>query len=198
MRLIKILSIVLILFGLIILISSCATQKNKIVEKDIPDWYLNPPKVEDAIYGVGSAKMSTLQLSRTFAISRARDDIARQVKSIVKSVIIDYAQEAGAGKNDQTLNFAENISKQIADVSLENTRVIKVEVGKDGTVYALVEYQTKQFQELASNEFKRNENAAFAEFKAREAEKRLEEELSKENTRTTNDSTGNSSSKSNN
>ena len=49
---------------------------------------------------------------------------------------------------------------------------------KDGTIYALVEYRLSNFREDASEVFKRNEEAAFSEFKAAQALDKLNYELS--------------------
>jgi len=145
--------------------------------RDIPDFYLNPPVAEDAIYGVGDAKMSSLSMSRTMALSRARDDVARQVEVLVKNAITDYAQEAGAGRTAQTINFAESVSRQIVEVTLQGVRTVEVSAGKDGTIYALVEYSVSNLMNEASGVFERNEEAAFAEFKANQALDRLNYEL---------------------
>lgn len=144
---------------------------------DIPSWYLNPPVVEDAFYGVGSAKMSKLDSSRKMAIARAREDIAFQINATVKAAITDYAQEAGADGESQTISFVETISRQLTETTLTNTKTEKVEVDSEGRVYAMVSYNVNEFKETAAKEFQRNEDAAFAEFKAQEALKKLDYEL---------------------
>ena len=161
-----------IVFGIVSCASGAGVNLN-----DVPDFYLNPPVAEDAIYGVGSAKMSSLDISRTTAISRARDDIARQVEVTVKNAITDYAQEAGEGDNTQAIRFVETISRQIAQVTLSGVKTQEVSVAKDGTVYALCMYPIASLMNAASAEFQRNEAAAFAEFKADQALQALNFEL---------------------
>jgi hypothetical protein len=161
---------------------SCATSGEP-VPRDIPDFYLDPPYAEDAIYGVGDAKMSSLSMSRTMALSRARDDVARQVEVLVKNAITDYAQEAGAGRTAQTINFAESVSRQIVEITLRGLRTVEVAAGRDGTIYALVEYSTSNFLADSAGVFERNEEAAFAEFKANQALDRLNYELENNPTR---------------
>lgn len=168
------LAIIIVLFAI-----GCATGNSafQAPASDIPSWYLNPPQADDAIYGVGSGRMSKLDTSRTMAISRARNDIAFQVSATVKAAIYDYAQEAGVDNNNQVINFTETVSKQITETTLNGTKTEKVEVGKDGTVYALVSYPVNAFTDMAKEAFMRNEDAAFAEFKAGEALKKLDSEL---------------------
>lgn len=170
--------IVIALSGLLIFFSSCASKEKAAGKGEgLPEWYLSPPIAEDAIYGVGSAKMSSLDMSRTMAISRARDDVARQLEVLVKSAILDYAQEAGASDNAQVIKFAETISVQITKTTLRGCRTEKVEQGRDETLYALVLCSLNLLQEEAAEEFKRSEEAAYSEFKAREAERWLEKQL---------------------
>ena len=143
---------------------------------DGPQFFLMPPTAEDAFYGVGVAKMSSLDMSRTMSISRARDDIARQVNLQVKNAITDYAQEAGAD-SAQALKFVETVSRQIAEAKLQGAKPKEMYAAKDGTIYALVEYRMSNFKEDAAETFKRNEEAAFSEFKAAQALEKLNFEL---------------------
>ncbi len=160
-------------------ITSCATTSPKVDKSQIPRFYLNPPTSKESLYGVGEAKMSSLDLSRTTALARARDDVARQVQVSVKNALTDYAQEAGEGGNQQTLQFVETVSRQMVDVTLSGCRTDKVEATDDGTVYALVSYGIQNVMDAAKTQFSRNEAAAFAEFKADEAVRRLNDEIQK-------------------
>ncbi len=143
---------------------------------DVPQFFLMPPTAEDAFYGVGVAKMSSLDMSRTMSISRARDDIARQVSLQVKNAITDYAQEAGADST-QSIKFVETVSRQIAETKLQGAKPKEMYAAKDGTIYALVEYRLDNFKTDAEEVFKRNEEAAFSEFKAAQALEKLNFEL---------------------
>lgn len=146
------------------------------VMADVPQFFLMPPTAEDAFYGVGVAKMSSLDMSRTMSISRARDDIARQVSLQVKNAITDYAQEAGADST-QSIKFVETVSRQIAETKLQGAKPKEMYAAKDGTIYALVEYRLDNFKTDAEEVFKRNEEAAFSRFKAAQALEKLNFEL---------------------
>lgn len=160
------------------LIAGCAsgpTQEQ--APPGLPSFYLNPPQADDAIYGVGSAKMSTLDTSRRMSISRAREDIAFQMNAVIQAAIVDYAQEAGVDGGSQVISFVETISRQVTETTLQGTRTEQVEQGPDGTVYALVSYPLNGFSEAAAEAFRRNEDAAFAEFKADQALQMLDSQL---------------------
>lgn len=167
--------VTLLVVLVVVAVVGCASRG--VDTSQIPDFYLNPPVAEDAIYGVGDAKMSTLSMSRTMAFSRARDDVARQVEVAVKNAITDYAQEAGEGENTQAVQFAETVSRQIVDVTLRGVKQVQTSVARDGTVYALVEYPMSALLEEAEAAFERNQAAAFAEFKAAQALEQLNYEL---------------------
>ena len=163
-------------------LAACASPGRRQLA-ELPEWYLNPPVADEQIYGVGMADMANLSTGRNVAISRARDDIARQISVTVESSLTDYAQEAGAGRGRDVVQFVETISRQITSVTLEGSRAEEVVVADDGTVYALVTLPTALLREAANREFTRNEGAAFAEFKAGEAVAALDRALADNPTR---------------
>lgn len=172
--------------AVLLLIAGCASDPEPAPEptpepesrSGLPSFYLNPPQAEDAIYGVGSAKMASLDNSRRIAVARAREDIAFQMNAAIQASITDYAQEAGMDGNDpQVIQFVETVSRQITDTTLEGATTDQVEQGDDGTIFALVSYSRSGFQDAAADAFARNEDAAFAEFQARQATDRLDAQL---------------------
>ncbi|QEN09276.1 hypothetical protein EXM22_15290 [Oceanispirochaeta crateris] len=160
----------------LVLLVGCASGSGEKVEerRDLPDWFLNPPSSDEVIYGLGMAKMSSDSLSRDTAIARARKDVALQVSTRVQSMMTDYVQEAGAEGNSQTISFVESITKQVADVELRNSVTDKVYAATDGNWFAMVSYPTSNFTEDVASVFSRNEDAAFADFKADEALRMLD------------------------
>ncbi len=136
---------------------------------DLPPFFLNPPIADDAIFGVGTASMSSLDTSRRMAVSRAREDIAFQMNAQIQAAVVDYFQEAGVDDNSQVINFVESISRQVTETTLSGARTEEVYAANDGAVYALVSYPLNGFLEAAEEAFARNEDAAFAEFQAAQA-----------------------------
>ncbi|MDC7233586.1 MAG: LPP20 family lipoprotein [Spirochaetales bacterium] len=163
----------------LVLLAGCASGGGEKVKqrRDLPEWFLNPPVAEEVIYGLGMAKMSSDSLSRDTAIARARKDVALQVSTRVQSMMTDYAQEAGAEGNTQTINFVESVTKQVADVELRGATTEKVYPAEDGNWFAMVSYPKSNMAEDVAGIFSRNEDAAFAEFKADEALRMLEQSL---------------------
>lgn len=167
-----------------IIMASCASAPDSttVIEqpperRDLPQFFLNPPVYEDQIVGLGMAKMSSDSISRQTAVARARTDIAFQMDTRVESMLTDYFQEAGSGEDVQAITFVESISKQITNIELKNAKTVEVYAAVDGNWYAMVTYPLRELVSEVENLFQRNETAAFAEFKADEAMRRLDSSL---------------------
>ena len=165
-----------------IALSSCASKNADEPEgppqrKDFPDFFLNPPTPEDQFVGLGMAKLSDDNLSRTTALARARADIAAQVSVSVQTMLTDYAQESGADDDTQTLNFVERVSKEVADIDLQGAVTKEQYPASDGTWYVMVYFPKAAMIKDVGEVFARNEDSAFAEFKAQQALERLNAEV---------------------
>lgn len=164
---------------MIIGISGCGSTPAQ--AKGLPMFVVEPPLAEDALYGVGFAKFKDQSRSLEVAKSRGRNDVARQIEVQVQGALTDYFQEAGADDNSQSLQFIESVSREIVDQKLQGARTKEVAVMDDGGIWVLIEYSLTKFKadfEEVVDKFTRNEDAAFAEFKAQEALKFLDKQLS--------------------
>lgn len=173
-------SIVGVLLLVVLVLAGCSSDPEPTPEQappDVPSFYLNPPQADDAIYGVGSAKMSSLDTSRRMSIARAREDIAFQMNAAIEAAIVDYSQEAGVDGGNQVISFVETISRQVTETTLQGTRTEEVAQSTDGTVYALVSFPLNNFRDQTAQAFQRNEDAAFAEFQASQALEYLDSQL---------------------
>jgi len=163
-------------------LSACASKDADEPEgppqrRDLPDFFMSPPTPEDQFVGLGMAKLADDNLSRTTALARARADIAAQVAVSVETMLTDYAQESGADGNTQTLTFVERVSKEVADIELQGAITKEQYPSNDGTWYVMVYFPRASMIEEVGNVFARNEDAAFAEFKAQQALERLNAEV---------------------
>ena len=179
----KKITIVLLVVMVALFAVSCASAPAKVVEpkkSNLPDFVLNPPMATDAIYGVGYAKQSTMALSIKVAETNARADIASQIETTIQEAITAYAQEAGVDDNTQLISFVETITRQITDTTLSGATPQSRSPMDDGGVWVLMVYGKEalidSFEDVAK-EFERNEDAAFAEFKAAQALEKLDYQL---------------------
>lgn len=144
-----------------------------------PEWVNKTPKSAENFYAIGYANKSSKQISITAAEQDARDQISRWVGTSVKNALTNYTNESGEGKNTQTLAYFENISKQVSDQTIVGAERDEVWVDQDGGVYVLESFPkanlSKSF-EAVTGTFARNDAAAFAEFKAKDALSFLDKE----------------------
>ena len=157
----------------VLLVFSCATDK----VSGLPDFVLTPPMADDVIYGVGYGNQSKLSLSKTVAETNARADIARQIETTIQASVTDYAQEAGVDDNTQLISFVETVTREITDTKLSGAKPVKFEQDDEGGVWVLMQLDKGEMVAAAEEAFQRNEDAAFAEFKAAQALDRLDYQL---------------------
>jgi hypothetical protein len=148
----------------------------------LPPW-INEVAPEDALWGIGSAKQSNTQMSMQMAETRARGDIARQLNTVVEGMITDYTRDANMGTaNQASIGLQESINRQLSQAQLTGARVDQRWTAPDGTFWARVVYSKADAAKFAADSIKNvvdNEAARYAEFKAMEATKMMDEQLSK-------------------
>ncbi len=131
------------LLGVALMMVNCGGGKPPAKMNDIPEWYLNPPMAEDAIYEAGDAAKQSMALAKEAADARARDAIARTLEVKVSNMLKNFMQESGIGADAQAQEFTSSVSKQVANSVLQGSRVVKREMKTEGSsfhAYSLVEY----------------------------------------------------------
>ena len=156
----------------LIFLAGCAGSKPKpISNRDLPDWYLNPPKFEDKFVGVGDARRPQFSLSKQVATERARVEVARAVETTITSALNDHMSASGIGAEASATEFTESVSKSLVNTALRGCVIEKTEVLKD-RVFVMVVYDASKAREAAKEiamlEAKKEE-ALYNEFKARQA-----------------------------
>ena len=110
------------------------------VPQFVNDAYLNAS--EDVIIGIGTYKIgndtSKMGNAMTFAQTRARADISRQLQSIIKNMVIDYATTSELDP-DASLSFQENITQAIAKADLRGAKVVTSNTDS-GLLWVVMEY----------------------------------------------------------
>jgi hypothetical protein len=110
------------------------------VPQFVNDAYLNAS--EDVLIGIGTYKigndMSRMGNAMTFAQTRARADISRQLQSIVKNMVTDYAAASELDPS-ATLSFQENITQALAKADLRGAKVV-VSNTDNGLLWVVMEY----------------------------------------------------------
>ena len=129
----------------------CAGSKPKpLSNKDLPEWYLNPPKFEDKFVGVGDALRPQFNLSKQVATERARVEVARAVETTVNSALNDHMQASGMGAEAGATEFTESVSKSLVNTTLKGCTIEKTEIFKD-RVFVMVTYDANKAREEAKD-----------------------------------------------
>jgi hypothetical protein len=171
-------SICLMAFAVVLLAVSCggapAAQQQ---DPNTPPW-LNDSPPEDALWGIGSARMSSDQMTRETAAVRARTSVARQISSKVDAMFTDYMRYAGTVDSQTALSFQEDVSRQITSIELTGARPKQQWKAQDGTWWCLVEYKIDDARTALAPMFT-SEESRYAEFKTDEALRMLDDQLAK-------------------
>jgi hypothetical protein len=149
-----------------------------------PEWVRKVPADTDTLtYFVGSGRDGkTVTAKKATARSAALQALNEWKAATVESIITDYVNESGETGNTQSLESLENGVKAKARANTSGFREVESWVAADGHYEILYSYPINDFRndfKAATNEFVRNESAAFAEFKADEFFKKLDAELDK-------------------
>ena len=166
--------------SIVLLIIGCGSTRPH-SKSNVPKWYLNPPKDKNKFYAVGDAMRPQLSLSKKIATSRARDELARMIKTEIRSKLNDYQKASGLGMEAEASEFNEYISGNVVNMSLEYSLIEQTDV-RDGRVFVMVSYDAKEAAKAAKAAAKSSANRAKAyrdELEARNAFSRLDAEIDK-------------------
>ena len=142
-----------------------------------PDWVkMMSQKGTDTIhYEVGYGKMSSRATSLKRAEVDARNKIAIWLKADIQTALNTYMQDSGIGEESEVIQFIEEVSSQSSNTTISGAEIEDTWEDAEGGVYVLMALDlTIAAADLENNIYSRNDSAAFAEFKAREALQQLQ------------------------
>jgi len=128
---------------LAVLFMSCATTtantSGRSVSNRIPqvvrDAVKNAP--EDALVGIGTAKMASLSQSRTISATRARAEISRQMDTIIRDMVRDYTAGSEVD-HSAVVSFQENITVALSQSRLQGAAVVDELEDERGNYWTIV------------------------------------------------------------
>jgi hypothetical protein len=158
------------------------TQQAEQIVSNMPDWCLNIPSSENALYACGSGNSSNLNMSRTRANLDAKRQLADMIDSQISSRMEDFLSSIGTGENEQIQQESKIITKNVTiEAKLAGYKQIQAEaqnVGSKFQVYILLEYPIGQANQTLVNLIKDNEILSTQQ-SADEALAELEAEINK-------------------
>jgi hypothetical protein len=105
-----------------------------------PEW-INEIPPDDLIYGIGTAKMSSVSMSMTTAELRARAAIFRYINDIATAALRDYFAGGGDASDSAYPAYMESVAMNISNMELSGTRPVKRWQAEDSAWWYLVEYK---------------------------------------------------------
>lgn len=170
------------------LFTGCAKKGPEPLEnaclKGAPGWVIDP-SMEGGLTGLGSAKIGAAGLSfaRTESIANARDEMARSLSIKVKNMFKNFTQVTGVGDAQTVDKVAANVSKQVANETLEGSKPKQVWISPCNEYYVLVVMDpglAKKSVEQSVKTSLKNEQALWQQFLAKKAQDELDAEIDKE------------------
>jgi len=178
------------------LFSGCANKSNApavsidecvIDNQKAPIWVCDGgASLKGGLYAVGSAEPTPLGISfqRKEAMADARDALARRISIKVNNMFKQFQATTGIGKDQTADKATQNVSKQIASQTLNNSKLVGTWISPKGVMFVIIEVanpkQLKaQVKESVKTSFK-NDKALWQEFKAKKAQDELDMAIEKE------------------
>jgi hypothetical protein len=92
---------------------------------------------EDALVGIGTAKMASLSQSRTISQTRARAELSRQMDTIVRDMVRDYTAGSEVD-HSAVLSFQENITVALSQARLVGASIVEEDEDANGNYWTAV------------------------------------------------------------
>lgn len=150
---------------------------------NIPEWYMNMPTDEEAIYSSGTARAPDMQLAVDIAIMNAKTVLADRINGKLSSMTKTFVAKIGSSDLDTSvLSEIEKVSKNIiAEVDVAGYKVDKSNITQDGTqyrAYVLLEYSNEEAIKIMMNRM-RKDRMVYSRLRSTEAWKELENQVDK-------------------
>jgi hypothetical protein len=118
--------------------ASAATERTirgGAVPQFVKDAVKNTP--ENALVGIGTAKLASISQSRTISGTRGRADLARQLDALIKDMVRDY-QASSEVDPSSALAFQETITVSLSQSRLQGASVVDEDIDDAGNYWTVV------------------------------------------------------------
>ncbi len=185
---------VIMLVGCAVALAGCGGSKTtKIDNKQIATEFANAPSwvldgggsMEGGIAAVGSAAVGKagMNFARTEALANGRDELARQLSLKVKNMVKNFTQTTGLGDSETVDKVSSQVSKQVANQTINGSRQKDSWISPSANLYILVAVDSSIAKDAIKNAVQtslRNEQALWQQFQAKKAYDDLDKEIEKE------------------
>jgi hypothetical protein len=147
--------------------------------KNLPKWYLKPPKDDKYAFGTATAVSQDLQVSIDKAQAAARNVVSEQLEVKYGALTKRFVEETGRNVDAQLLDEYTQVYKATVSQVLYGSRPREQTVRAEGPVYrafVLVELPLGEASKRLMDQVRANEQM-YTRFRATEAYKELEAEV---------------------
>ena len=147
--------------------------------KNLPKWYLKPPKDDKFAFGAATAVSQDLQVSIDKAQAEARNIVAQQLEVKYGALTKRFVEETGRNIDAQLLDEYTQVYKATVSQVLYGSRPREQAVRAEGPVYrafVLVELPLGEASKRLMDQVRANEQM-YTRFRATEAYKELDAEV---------------------
>ncbi|MDR1128944.1 MAG: hypothetical protein LBL20_06500 [Treponema sp.] len=92
---------------------------------------------EDALVGIGTAKLASISQSRVIAATRGRAEIGRQVQTVIRDMVRDY-QASSEVDPASALAFQENFTLALSESRMLGSSVVDEDMDDNGNYWCIV------------------------------------------------------------
>lgn len=140
------------------------------------------PNVDGAYAGVGIAQKSAAGMGfmQREALANGRSDLAQQIKSQVKDKVETFTRSTGNGEKETVDKVTTAVSKQIAKVDLQGSKMSASWKAPSGALYLLVTVPLSAINTEVKDSVKtsfRNDEALWQQFQSKNALEELDKEF---------------------
>ena len=152
---------------------------------DMPKWYTDIPKEDEAVYAVGTAVTPDLQLAVDIAVLSAKTTLADRVDSRIRSQLKTFKSKLGATDFDSNVavEFEQVTRNLIADADVAGYTIKENVIVQNGTQYrsyVLLEYRNEGAANVIRTRVAKNA-ALLSKLKSTQAWKELDNNVEAQN-----------------
>jgi hypothetical protein len=120
-------------------VESAEASSGRKIHGGVPEFVKNAVKnsPENALIGIGTAKMATISQSRTIAATRGRAELSRQMNTMVRDMVRDFTQGSEVDPS-ATIAFQENFTRALSESTLEGSSVVEEDMDESGAYWCVV------------------------------------------------------------
>ena len=131
------------------------------IVSNMPDWCLNLPSSEVALFRCGIGESSDLNMARNRAVLDAKRGLADSIDSQISSRMEDFLKATGTGDNEEIRQRSEVVTKNVTVeaqlIGYKETKAETQSVGSKFLHYVLLEYPIGQANQALLTKIKEDE-----------------------------------------